>query len=198
MKTLPFVTLALLLPLAALAGPPSPRDLERWAAHEKQRDARLERAAPWKAALDSALTAEADSTRGILFLITYKHHVQDSGKPVPTGLAKRARAFARTWTAIRKDCGKAKLDPHEMAQAIYRLTNSDWAPVSATRGPGLDKVAAPKDLKTWSDALIRVSYRARKAGMDPASVWSNQASSYDISKPADLEKAKLTPSPRRF
>lgn len=192
------VTLALLLPAAALAAPPSPRDLERWAAHEKQRDARLERAAPWKAALDTAMPAEADSTREILFLITYKHHVQDSGKPAPAGLAKRARAFAMTWAAIRKDCGKAKVDPHEVAQATYRLTNSDWAPVSAATGPGLDRVATPKDLKTWSDALVRVAKRARKAGMDPAQVWSDQAKSYDISKPADLEKAKLKPAPRRF
>lgn len=188
---------ALFLAAASAAAPPSPKDLERWAIHERQRDARLERAEPWKSALAAALPAEADSTRDLLFLITYKHHVRDSGEPAPTGLGRKARAFSKTWNAILRDCTKAGIRSHDLAQAIYRFTNSDWSPVSGSRGPGLDQVAAPSDLQSWARAVLATAAKARKAGMDPAQVWLDQAESYGVSSPADIAKVGLKPAPRR-
>ena len=123
--------------------------------------------------------------------------MRDSGQAAPEGQDAKAKAFAKAWTGIRKSCSRAGLNPQELAEALYRFTNSDWAPVSATRGPGLDQVATPKGLVAWARAAIAAGRTARKAKLDPASVWRNQAESYDAPEPEDLEKVGLTPPPRR-
>ena len=63
---------------------------------------------------------------------------------------------------------KAKLNPVELAEAFYRFTNSDWAPVSLAKGPGLDKVATPKDYAAWAKAAIAAGKKARKPGFPDA------------------------------
>lgn len=188
---------AMSISLTALATAPSPEDLDKWEAYEQARDARLEQAKPWEAALRKALPSEAESTVHFLFLTTYKHQVQDSGQAAPKGQDAKAKAFARAWAGIRKSCSQARLHPHELAEALYRFTNSDWAPMSVTRGPGLDQVATPKALETWAKAAIEAGRKAQKAKLDPASVWRAQAESYDAPKPEDLKRVGLTPPPRR-
>jgi hypothetical protein len=195
--TLSVLFLVIIMSQPARGSAPSPDDLENWKVHEQQVKASLEKAAPWKAALEKAFTGEASEIIGFVFLTTYKHHVSDTGTAKPGEKDSTAMDFFNTWRAVKKKSFKAKLNPIELAEAIYRFTNSDWAPVSLARGPGLDKVATPETYEIWADAAIASGKKALKAGLVPAATWSNQAASYQVREPGDIERTSLTaPRPR--
>jgi phosphoglycolate phosphatase-like HAD superfamily hydrolase len=182
----------------ARASAPSPEDLDRWKIHEQQIDELLQKALPWKTEIEKVFSAESKEIVRFIFLTTYKHHVPDSGRGKPSALEPEAKAFLQTWKSASKACVKASVKPVDMADAIYRFTNSDWSSVSVATGPGLDKVAGPKDYQAWVNALIAVAKKAKKKGLDPASVWFNQAGSYQVHEPADLVKVGLNPTPPAF
>ena len=191
------ITLAVLMRQPARGSAPSPDDLENWKAYEVQLQANLEKALPWKTAVEKTFSAESEESIRFIFLSTYKHRLPDSGASKAQDLEKGAKALFKTWKSVKKDCVKAKLNPVELAEAIYRFTNSDWAPVSLAKGPGLDKVATPKDYAAWAKAAIAAGKKARKAGLEPASAWQKQAASYQVSEPGDIAKTSLTaPQPR--
>jgi hypothetical protein len=192
------ISLVVLMQQPSRASAPSPDDLDNWKVHEDRLQTNLEKAIPWKTALTKVFAAEPESAVQFIFLTTYKHRLPDSGASEPGDFGKHAKALYKTWKSVTKDCAKAKLDPTELAEAIYRFTNSDWAPVSLTKGPGLDKVATPKDYAAWAKAAIAVGKKARKAGLEPASVWQKQAASYQVSEPGDIAKTSLTPVQPRF
>jgi|GEM_PF-5084703 len=176
--------------LPSRASAPSQEGLDSWETHEQQMRLIQAKALPWKAALDDAFSSYDGGDSGnivqFIFLATYKHHIPGytNGKP----REKEAKAFSQAWTKIKAHCEKSDLNPQELAEAIYRFTNSDWAPVSATQGPGLDKVATPKEYQAWANAAITAGVKAKKAGLAPASAWLNQAASYQVHAPKDINK----------
>lgn len=209
-----WLTLAVLMTQPAWASRPSPRQL----AQDQTREARMEKsraeAAPWRDSLaaafaglptspalpDSAATAEAVR---LVFLTTYKHHgpagtAKPAGKSAAADSAASAASLAAAWTTLASECRAAKLAPLEMAEAIYRFTNSDWAPVSVATGPGLDKVKTATDYLLWGRAVIATGKKALASNAVPAEVWSRQAASYKVRKPADLAKVGINPPPVRF
>ena len=195
---------------------PSPGDRARDSLRSERLERNLDRAAPWKGALALAFLAEPDSVLReeavrLIFLATYKHRlaaVGDSAGPAAAGKAappldsarmrSEAEAFHKTWVRMKSASAKAGLPPLAMAEAIYKFTNSDWAPVGGARGPGLDRVETAKDYRAWVAALIPVGRKALAAGLDPAEVWSRQAASYAVREPKDLKSAPLQPPSPRF
>jgi hypothetical protein len=192
------ITLAVLMQQPSRASAPSPDEMDNWKVHEDRLQTNLENTIPWKTALIKVFVAEPESAVQFIFLTTYKHRLPDSGASEPEELGKHAKELFKTWKSLKRDCAKAKLDPTELAEAIYRFTNSDWAPVSLTKGPGLDKVATPKDYAAWAKAAIAAGKKAKKAGLEPASVWQKQAASYQVSVPGDIAKTSLTAVQPRF
>lgn len=187
------LTLVVLMQPTTRASAPSPQQLEQWKNHERQVKEKQERALPWKSALENAFSKESTEVVRFIFLTTYKHHVPDSGMPPKGDEKPAAEAFFKAWKKAKAACAKAGLQPLELAEAIYRFTNSDWAPVSVATGPGLDKVASAKDYEKWATAAIAAGRKARKGGLAPASVWSDQAASYQVQEPKDIAKVGLTP-----
>jgi hypothetical protein len=187
------------------AGPPSPDLIARFNKHRDSLALVREHAAPWKGALAKAFAVEKDSAlreqaADFIFLTTYKHYVpaRKPGKTATTTLARKAAAFHAAWKALADSCGKAKLPSLELTEAIYRLTNSDWAPVSVAAGPGLNNVKTAGDYTAWGLALIDLGKRAQAAGLDPIRVWRAQAAGYKIRESKDLASAELQPAPVMF
>lgn len=194
------LAMGVFMPQTARSGPPDPNLMKRFQARQDSLDRIREAAGPWKIALEKAFAAEADTglgkeAAGFIFLSTYKHYQPPADADRD---AKAAREFHETWRQLAGECAKAKLPPLEMTEAIYKLTNSDWAPVSFATGPGLDKLIGPADLRAWGQALIAFGKRARAAKKDPAGAWGLQAKSYRVHSPADLAKADLNPPPVKF
>ena len=201
-----WLTMAVLMTQPARASRPSLQAL----AASKGRHAQMEKArlqaAPWRDSLSSAFAVISDSAERteairMLFLTTYKHHLPTSiAKPAakPADSTATASALATAWATMAVEARAAKLDPLEAAEAVYRFTNSDWAPVSATTGPGLDKVKSAKDYLVWGRAVIATGKKALAAKAVPADVWSRQAASYQVLEPADLPKVGLNPPRVRF
>ena len=178
---------------------PSEEDLARWDEHVFQREKNIEQAMPWKDALGKALASEAVEIIQFIFLTTYKHHISDAEKGHAISLESEAMDFLKRWKKVKEACKKAELDTSELTEAIYRFTNSDWAQVSAARGPGLDNVATAKEYQAWAMAVIAAGIKAIKAGRVPSSEWHNQARSYLIHEHRDLDKVTLPNSyGRRF
>lgn len=165
---------------------------------------------PWRESLAAAFAAEADTglrseAVRLFFLTTYKHHLampRATGSDGASQSAHRtqadAKAFYKTWVSLKTGCAKAGLAPLDLTEAVYKFTNSDWAPVSVARGPGLDKVKTARNYRTWVTALVPVGRRAMQAQLDPKEVWGRQAASYTVREPKDLEKAGLQPPKPRF
>lgn len=204
---------------------PSPEELAEDSLAFVRLERNLEQAAPWKEALARAFAAEPDTALReevvrLIFLTTYKHRIPadtagaaDSpgaagaaGIPGAAGTAgpdtaklrKEAQTFHRAWIRLKKGSAQAGVPPLAVVEAIYRFTNSDWAPVNGARGPGLDKVVTAKDYRTWADALLPAGRKALAAGLDPAEVWNRQAAAYAVREPEDLKSAPLQPPPPRF
>ncbi|MBW8890225.1 MAG: hypothetical protein JF616_20925 [Fibrobacteres bacterium] len=194
------LTLGVFMSQEARSAPPDPKLIKQFRALQDSLARVREAAGPWKRALERAFAKESDTALGrkaadLIFLSTYKHY------PLPEKAdrdLKAARRFYAAWKKLSGECVKAKLSPLELTQAIYQLTNSDWAPVSVTLGPGLDKLSEPADLREWGLALIAFGKRAKAEGMDPAASWDLQAESYLVREPGDLAKANLQPAPVKF
>ncbi len=189
------LTLAVIMTGPARGSKPSPAQLAQNDSSQAQAERPREQAAPWKDSLAAAFavlpdSAERTEATRLVFLATYKHH--------GNALAKDAAAFAAAWKALSETCRKSGLEPLEMGEAIYRFTNSDWAPVGGTTGPGLDRLKTAKDYKTWGKAVIASGKKAKAAKAIPAETWNKQAASYRVRLPADLAKVGLDPAPVRF
>ncbi|MBW8890226.1 MAG: hypothetical protein JF616_20930 [Fibrobacteres bacterium] len=192
-----FLALGVFISQEARSSPPEPKLMKRFQARQDSLARAREAAGPWKAALEKAFATGADTISGketanLIFLSTYKHYS-------PPGKADRdlesAQRFLAAWKTLAVECTKANQPPLGLSRAIYELTNSDWAPVSFATGPGLDKLAAPADLRVWGLALIAFGKRAQAAKMDPAVAWRIQAKSYRVREPGDLAEAELNPPP---
>jgi hypothetical protein len=193
------VTLVVLMTGTGRASKPSPGQLAQDSIAQTEREHSKASAAPWQDSLTVACSGFADSNERaeaprLLFLATYKHF--GSGEQVKA--AGKAAAFAEAWTTLAREGRAAGLDPVSIGEAIYRFTNSDWAPVSATKGPGLDRVKTAKDYLAWGRAVITAGKRALQVHADPSETWQRQAASYKVRKPADLAKVGLHPNPVRF
>lgn len=207
--TLPILatlTLVILMQENARGSAPSPEDLAQDSVRLSQMEKNQETAAPWKEALAAAFAAETDTTLRseavrLFFLTTYKHRLaapKAAGSSASVNAKADAKAFYKAWASLKAECAKAGLAPLDLAEAVYRLTNSDWAPVSVAKGPGLDKVKTAREYRAWVTALVPVGHRALQAQLDPKDVWNRQASSYTVREPKDLEKAGLQPPQPRF
>lgn len=198
------LTLAAIMQLPSRASAPSHEELEAWESREQQMKITQAKALPWKAALEKAFFIAATDTAHsgassdtekivqFIFLTTYKHHIPVSVNGNIKPQAKEAKAFHQAWIKIKAHCEKTELNPLELAEAIYRFTNSDWAPVSGTSGPGLDKVSTPKEYQAWANAAIAAGIKAKQAGQAPSAAWLNQASSYQVRLPKDIAKTSPT------
>jgi hypothetical protein len=206
--------------VASRGSAPSPEELAQDSLRAERMERDLERAAPWKEALVRAFMAEPDTALReeavrLVFLTTYKHRLPgadtsgadtsgaDSSGTAATSrdstrLRKDAQTFHRAWARLKSVSTKAGIPPLAVAEAVYRFTNSDWAPANGARGPGLDRVASAKDYRAWVDALVPVGRKALEAGLDPAVIWGRQAASYTVREPKDLKTAPLQPPQPRF
>lgn len=180
-----------------MASAPSPEQLKKWAEVARISNLKKERAAPWKLALAKAFRGESPEAVHQVFLATYKHYIPDSGQAEKSGSVRAAMGFFKVWTGAKKDCAKADLDPVKMANALYKFTNSDWAPVGVALGPGLDRVMTPRDYESWAKAVVTQGKKARKAGLDPVAVWDAQANSLMVRDIKDFDKTGLNPPPVR-
>jgi hypothetical protein len=192
------ILLGVLLQQPARGSAPSPEELDAWQAHEQSVKEAMAKAEPWKAAIAAEFAGEPEKAWNAVFLATYKHRLSDTGEAGAKARNSGAKAMLKAWKTVKAQCAKAKLDPVELAEAIYRFTNSDWAPVGGAKGPGLDKLATAKDYLAWAEAAIAAGKRARKSKIPPAEAWSNAAESYQVREPGDLAKADLKKNPRRF
>lgn len=204
------LTLVVLMHPDARGSAPSPEDLALDSLRITQTEQDQQTAAPWRESLVAAFAAEADTALRseavrLFFLTTYKHRLT---RPKAAGSASAslparhslddAKGFYKAWVSLKTSCAKANLPPLDLTEAVYKFTNSDWAPVSVARGPGLDKVKTARDYRTWVTALIPVGRKALQAQLEPKEVWGRQAASYTVREPKDLEKAGLQPPQPRF
>lgn len=187
------ISAALYIWSPASASAPSLDVLDSWKEYERKIDERIEKAKPWKETLGKAFPGESEEVVKLFFLTTYKHYLPDSGKLAKAGEGKAAKGFYRVWVKAKAGCAKAGLDPVILATSVYELTNSDWAPVSVARGPGLDRVSTPKEYEKWVVALNTLGKKARRARLDTAEVWRAQSRSYQVSDPKDFAKSGLMP-----
>lgn len=204
------LTLVVLMHSDARGSAPSPEDLALDSLRITQTEKDQLAAAPWRESLAAAFAAESDTALRpeavrLFFLATYKHRVAARKSAGPAGVPPSvhqfqadAKAFYKAWVSLKAGCAKAGLAPLDLAEAVYRFTNSDWAPVGAARGPGLDKVKTSRDYRAWVTALVPVGRKALQAELEPKEVWSRQAASYTVREPRDLEKAGLQPPQPRF
>lgn len=206
-STLATLSLVVLMQPHARGSAPSPEDLAQDSLRVAQTEQDQQSASPWREALLTAFTAEADAAARseaarLFFLTTYKHRLADprtAGASPSTDQARRdAKSFYKTWESLKAGCAKEGIAPLDLAEAVYKFTNSDWAPVSVAKGPGLDRVKTARQYRAWVTALLPVGRKAIQAKLEPREVWNRQAASYTVREPRDLEKAGLQPPQPRF
>lgn len=193
-----WLTLTLLLATLGLPSPPASAakpGRRLLAARAKQiaaRNIRIAKAKPWRLALKKALRPRTKSDRVVaerLFLSTYKHYRPATHNAAT--LSRWAKQLAHSWRRLKAISRRARLKPSDLAWAIYKLTNSDWEPVSCANGGGQNKLRTAKHLRAWGKAIIRLGLMARRAGKEPVTLLHRVAQSTQIKTVAQLRRVRV-------
>ncbi|MFC1476568.1 hypothetical protein ACFL5S_01235 [Fibrobacterota bacterium] len=152
------------------------------------------KAKPWKKALSKALNLKIDNDTLLnIFLITYKHY--DGNVHKGKKLSNWANDIAGSWAELDLLCKKEGLDAYHLSSTIYRLTNSDFGPVSFSIGKGTDSVQTGADLMLWGKSLVSVGIRAKSAGLSPEEVWRKIIDSYQINSVEQIDRLDVNHIP---
>jgi hypothetical protein len=162
---------------------PDPEMIKKNKEYRQEIKSKIGKANKWQKALEVKFSGHCkeDSSLIVLniFLTTYKHY--NPGIHKKDSLDNWAMEFVKTWKEIKQRCITHDLDPVELTKTIYKLTNSDWEPVSCGRNHAArDDITSGEDYTGIADALIELAQRAKKHNIDVYALWHQLAMSVKI------------------